>query len=170
MKYPSLLILLACLAACNDKEVDPAQRPLIGTYKVNHLTQYQNGRIIFDGDLPAVLGDSVIIEHGLSIDLSTLKSSANDAFISYHMERTWSNVDSTTNYSSTYGRPIADNQITIKPAQSLGTFSFFKNNTTLIGNSDGNTLSFDFIEPDSLGHDVRYVYEAKKTSDIPNKY
>ena len=171
MKYVTLLLLLGLrFSACDQKQVDPAQRPLIGTYGVTHLKQYQDGKLVFEGDLPAIVGNSMTIKHGLSIELSTLKSSTTDAFISYHMIQSQSNADSTRTTSRSYGRPIAQNQVTIKAAQSPGMFAFYKNNSDLIGNSDGDQLAFDFTEPDSLGHIVRYVYEAKKTSALPNRY
>ena len=171
MKYVALVVaFIICFASCDQKPLDPAQRPLVGTYEVTHLKQYQDGNLVFEGELPAILGDTILIKHGLSIELSTLKSSTTDAFISYHMVQTRSNADSTRFYTRSYGRPIAQNQIAIKAAQGAGIFAFYKSTTTLLGTSDGQRLSFDFTEPDSLGHAVRYVYEAKKTFDRPNQY
>lgn len=170
MKYVALCGLLGLgFWACDQKRIDPAEKPLVGTYAVTHLKQYQNGQLIFDGNLPAVLGDTVLIKHGLSIDLSSLKSSTTDAFISYHMVQSRSNADSSSIYSRSYGRPIANNQIKIAP-QSAGRFGFYSSQSTLLGSSDGSTLSFDFTEPDSLGHPVRYIYEATKSSARPSQY
>ena len=52
MKHATLLVALviSCMA-CDQKQLDPAQRPLIGTYEVIHLKQYQNGNLVFAGNL-----------------------------------------------------------------------------------------------------------------------
>jgi len=165
LKLMKNLILLFCLfylIACNQKQISPLERPLAGTYSVTHLKQYQNSKLVFEGNLPAVIGNKLTIKHALSVSLSKLKSSSTDAFISYSTLQSWGN------YSRSYGHPIANNQISLKATQRQGMFNFYTNNAKLLGSSDGNTLSFDFTEADSLGHPVRYVYEAKKISSIEN--
>jgi len=164
MKYLALFLLSALFfTACDQKNVDPAQKPLEGTYEVTHLKQYQGNTLLFEGDLPTILGDTMTIKHKLSIQLSTTKSSSTDAFVGYLMQQSWGN------YTRAYGRPIANNQVRIAATQSPGTFSF-TSNSKLIGVSDGKSLSFDFVVADSLDRQMRYVYEAVKISDTPSRY
>lgn len=168
--FTLLIILVVTLSACDQKKLDPLEVPLIGTYGVTHLTQYQNGVKVFEGSLPAKLGDSITIRHGISISLSTLKSSDTDAFITYNAIQKWSTPDSTRSFVRSYGRPVAQNRIRLKPGQSAGKYEFYNDKSIKLGSSNGQALSFDFVEPDSLGNPVRYVYEAKKTSSSPNSY
>ncbi len=165
MKNLSAFLCLLVLIACDTKkQVDPLLLPLKGTYAVTHLVQYQNGQLIVDHDLPAVVDGKFTIKHALSIDLSTLKSSSTDAFVGYNTLQSW------VNYSRSYGRPIADNQISLKASLNLAGFDFFDRSGKRLGHSDGTTLSFDFTVSDSLGHPVRYVYKAKKTTSSPSHF
>ena len=165
MKNLTTILTLFALTACGDtKQVEPFQLPLKGTYDVTHLAQYQDGQLVFDDDLPALVDGGLTIKHAITVDLSTLKSSPTDAFVGYNTLQSWGN------YSRSYGRPIANNQIRLKANQHPATFDFYDNTGTLLGNSDGNTLSFDFTVSDSLGHPVRYVYKAQKTSSSPSHF
>ena len=169
MKNLALLFCLSALIACTNKPVDPSQASLPqvslrGTYNVSYLTQYQNGKLVFDGRLPAVINNKITIKHALSVDLSTLEPSPTYAYVGYAAYQSWGN------YSRSYGRPVTSNQTILRAAQSISTFGFYDNNGSLLGSSDGNTLSFDFTVPDSLGHSVRYVYKAVKVSPKPNYF
>jgi hypothetical protein len=165
MKKLTTLLSLLVLVACNDNErVNPLRLPLKGTYNVTHLTQYQDGKLVFEHDLPALIDGKMTIKHAMTIDLSTLKSSSTDAFVGYNTLQSWGN------YSRSYGRPIANNQIKLETTQDPATFDFYDGTGTFLGNCNGKTLSFDFTVPDSLGHPVRYVYKAEKTSSSPSHF
>lgn len=177
MKHLTLLLLLALfVTACDQKKVDanqkplvnPTQKPLQGTYEVTHLKQYQGDTLLFDGKLPAVLWDTLTIKHKLSIELSITKSSPTDAFIGCFMAQSWGDGVSSRG-DRTYGRPISNDPVKIVATQSPNLFSF-SSNSKPIGVSNGQSLSFDFVVVDSTGRPMRYVYEATKISDRPNKY
>lgn len=160
MKNVILICCLLGLFACDQKRISPLELPLQGTYVVSHLTQYQNGQLVFESDLPAYISNKRI-RHGISISLSKSKSTETNAYANC----AWSLTQG--NYTSGTG-PFF--KINYRPGRRLGLFNFYGASGDSLGTSDGNTLSFDYTVPDSLGQPTRFVYFAKKVSDKENYF
>jgi hypothetical protein len=157
------VILLCCLLgvlACDQKRISPLELPLQGTYVVSHLTQYQNGQLVFKSNLPAYIGDKRI-RHGISISLSKSKSTETNAYANY----AWSLTRG--NYTSGTGSFL---KINYSPSRRPGLFNFYGASGDSLGTSDGSTLSFDYTVPDSLGQPTRFVYLARKVSSKENYF
>ena len=160
MKNSVLLICLLSLLACDKERIDRFEEPLQGTYNVTHLTQYQNGQLVFESDLPARIGGKTI-QHAVSISLSKSKSSATNAFATCAWNRTQGNYTVQTGSSF---------RVNYQSGQRYRFFDFYGVDGNLLGMSDGRSMSFDYTVPDSLGHPTRFVYSAKKVSAKQNYF
>ena len=160
----SLLPLLSTLA-CRDKEPVSAFTRITGTYHMYRLTQYRDGKQVFNGYLPYLAVDSIRITKQVSVD-QLAKGMDRRAFVNLSEREETVRPQGGTNSKST-GGPIGGLNILTK--LSVDGNDFYRDGTRKIGHGDGTVLFFDTEEKDSLGHTIRYVFEAKKVSDIPNR-
>ncbi len=101
------------------------------------------------------------ITHTISVENLTIPQT--DASIFRELTQT---VKNTTRH---IGRNIGGPSIRIKDTVSPFIYEFYRDGTTKIGRYEKGRLFFDLVENDSLNLPVRYVFEAKKISDLPNR-